>query len=121
MFEECDRLTKMALENYEMKEFVKPYNFVSNLEIEDSKKQEIGIITIKGYSQPIKKVEENYYDVKYILPEKLIAPVELNQKVGKVQVLYNNELMYEDDLITIEDAKNNDIKYLFDDIIDKWF
>ena len=31
------------------------------------------------------------------------------------------EIIFEDELITIEDAKNNDIKYLFDYIIDKWF
>ena len=121
MFEECDRLTKLSLDSYIMKEFIKPYNFVTNLEIEDSKKTEVGVITIKGYSIPIKKSEEDMYEVKYILPEKIVAPISLNQKVGSVQVLYNNECIYEGDLITIEEAKNNDIKHLLDDIIDKWF
>jgi len=121
MFEECKRLTDLTLQNYMMKEFVKPYNFVSNVEIEDSEKPEIGVITIKGYSMPILKSEEQNYEVKYCLPDKMTAPIELNQSVGKVQVLYGSEIIYEDNLITIEDAKNNDIKYLFDDIIDKWF
>ena len=35
--------------------------------------------------------------------------------------LSNNEVIFEDDLITIENADNNDIKYLLDNIIDKWF
>ena len=121
MFDECKKLTTLALDKYIMKELIKPYNFVSELEIEDSEKSEIGVITIKGFSLPILKTEEGNYEVKYLLPEKMIAPIELNQNVGKVQVFYNNEVIYEDDLITIEDAKNNDIKYLFDDIIDKWF
>lgn len=121
MFEECKRLTDISLENYIMKEFIKPYNFVSNLEVEDSQKTEIGVITIKGFKYPILKSEESNYQVKYNLPDKILAPIELNQKVGTVQVLYNDEIIYEGDLITIEDAKNNDIKYLFDDIIDKWF
>lgn len=121
MFEECKRLTDLALNNYMMKEFIKPYNFVSNLEVEDSKKMEIGVITIKGFTMPILKSEENNYEVKYNLPEKITAPIELNQKVGSVDVFYNGESIYHDDLITIEDAKNNDVKYLFDDIIDKWF
>ena len=121
MFEECDRLTKMAMNEYMMKEFVKPYNFVSNIEIDDSEKSEIGVITINGFSKPIKKSEEMNYEVKYVMPDRLVAPIELNQGVGKVQVYYNDDIIYEGELITIEDAKNNNMKYLFDNIIDKWF
>lgn len=121
MFEECDRLTKLAMDNYKMKEFVKPYNFVSNIEIADSEKSEIGVITVKGFSKPILNTEEDLYEVKYIMPDRLVAPISLNQGVGTVQVLYNNEVIFESELITIEGAKNNDMKYLFDTIIDKWF
>lgn len=121
MFEECDRLTKLAIDNYMMKEFIKPYNFVSNIEIEDSDKAEVGVITINGYTAPILKSDECRYDVKYILPERLVAPINLNQGVGSVQVTFDDEVIFEGELITIEGAKNNDMKYLFDTIIDKWF
>ncbi len=121
MFEECDRLTKLAMGNYTMKEFVMPYNFVSNIEVSDSKKTEVGVITVKGFNLPILKDEEDFYEVKYILPERLVAPITLNQGVGSVQVLYRGDVIFESELITIEGAKNNDMKYLFDTIIDKWF
>ena len=121
MFEECDRLTKLAMSEYMMKEFVLPYNFVRNVEIDESPKTEIGIITIAGFKKPILKSEENEYEVKYILPDRLVAPIELNQGVGSVQVLYKGDVIYQGELITIEDAQNNDMKYLFDNIIDKWF
>ena len=121
MFEECDRLTKLAMSEYMMKEFVLPYNFVSNVEIDKSSKTEVGIITIAGFKKPILKSEENEYEVKYILPDRLVAPIELNQGVGSVQVLYKGDVIYQGELITIEDAQNNDMKYLFDNIIDKWF
>lgn len=121
MFEECDRLTRLTMDNYEMKEFVKPYNFVSNIEISDSDKSEIGVITIKGFSLPILKCDEDRYEVKYLLPDRLIAPITLNQGVGAVQVLFDDNIIFEGELITIEGAKNNDIKYLLDNIIDKWF
>ena len=121
MFEECDRLTKLAMSEYLMKEFILPYNFVSNVEIDKSPKTEIGIITIAGFKKPILKSEENEYEVKYILPDRLVAPIELNQGVGSVQVLYKGDVIYQGELITIEDAQNNDMKYLFDNIIDKWF
>lgn len=121
MFEECDRLTKLAMSEYMMKEFVLPYNFVSNIEIDKSPKSEIGIITVAGFKKPILKSEENEYEVKYIMPDRLVAPIELNQGVGSVQVLYKGDVIYDGELITIEGAQNNDMKYLFDNIIDKWF
>ena len=121
MFEECDRLTKLALDEYVMKEFIMPYNFVSDIELIDSSKSEIGIITIKGFNLPILKSEEDLYEVKYNIPQKIQAPVELNQVVGSVNVYYKDQLIYSDDLITIENAENNNIRYLFDNIIEKWF
>ena len=55
------------------------------------------------------------------IQNKLIAPVDLNEVVGSVDVLYKGEIIYSGDLITIEGATNNDLKYLFDNIIDRWF
>ena len=121
MFEECDRLTKLALENYTMKEFIKPYNFVSNIGLTSSDKSEIGVITVEGYSKPILKAEEDLYEIRYNLPSELTAPIELNQVVGTVEILYGDEVIYAGDLITIEGADNNDLRYLIDNIIEKWF
>lgn len=121
MFEECERLTNLALENYMMKEFILPYSFVSNIDISSSDKNEIGVITIEGFSLPILKEEEDMYEVKYILPSSLTAPINLNEKVGTVEIYYKDECIYTGDLITIEGAENNDYRYLLDSIIDKWF
>lgn len=121
MFDECARLTALALDNYIMKEFIKPYNYVSDITVDDSDKLDIGIITVEGYKLPILKYEENLYEVRYDFPNQITAPVKLNEKVGEVTVYYKGDLIYKSDLITIESAESNDIKYLFDNILDKWF
>lgn len=121
MFEECERLTDLAYENYMMKEFISPYNFVSNLSVKDGDKDEIGVITIEGFSLPIIKAEEDRYSVKYILDSNIVAPVELNQKVGVVEVKYDDEVIFTSDLISIEKVENKNIRYLIDNIIDQWF
>ena len=121
MFDECQRLTNLALEEYCMKEFISPYNFVSNINISESNKNEIGVITINGYSLPILKCEEDKYEIIYDIPNVLTAPVKLNEEVGLVKLYKDNQLIYEDKLITIEDAENNNIRYLIDNIMDKWF
>ncbi len=121
MFEECERLTDLVYENYMMKEFIAPYNFVSNLSVRDGDKDEIGVVTIEGYTLPILKSEEDKYSVKYILDSDLVAPVELNQKVGVVEVRYDDAIIFTSDLISIEKVENKNIKYLIDNIIDQWF
>ena len=121
MFEECEKLTDLAYENYMMKEFISPYNFVSNLSVKDGDKDEIGVITIEGFSLPIIKAEEDRYSVKYILDSNIVAPIELNQKVGVVEVKYDDEVIFTSDLISIEKVENKNIRYLIDNIIDQWF
>jgi len=121
MFEECKRLTNLALDNYSMKEFIKPYNYVGNVQVNSSDKSEIGVITIEGYSKVILDSEEDLYEVRYNIPESIDAPINLNQNVGTVEVLYNDEIIYTSDLITIENAESNDYKYFIDNIIDRWF
>lgn len=121
MFEECALLNKLSLRNYTMKEFVKPYNFISKVSLQSSNKSEIGVITIEGYSRAILKGEEDKYSVIYDIPKTLKAPIELNEVVGKVKVLYEDEVIFTSDLITIESADNNDLKYLMDNIIAEWF
>ena len=41
--------------------------------------------------------------------------------LGEVEILFKNEVIYVGDLISIETAENNDLKFLLDNIIDKWF
>ncbi len=121
MFEECNRLTKLAFDTYEMKNFVAPYNFVSTLPIENGNKNEIGICTLKGFSMPILKGEVDCYDVEYDLPDILNAPIAQNTIVGKVRVLYRGELIYEDNLYAIDDVENIDLSFMLDNIISNWF
>lgn len=121
MFEECERLTNLAYENYVMNEFVKPYNFVSNVSVKDGDKTEVGAITIGGFAVPVLKSEIDAYDVKYTLFDNLVAPIKLNQVVGEVEVYKGEDVIYEGDLISIESVENTDIRYLIDGIIDRWF
>ena len=115
MFEECMRLDGMAYGEYMVKEFVKPYNYVGTISIENGEKREIGLSTLKGY-----KIVDNYR-VEYDIPESITAPIDLNQSVGNVEVYYNDKVIFESDLYTIDTTRNIDIRYMMDSIIEKWF
>lgn len=121
MFDEGKRLTDLALSEYIMKEFVLPYNYVGNVAIENGDKKQASIVSIKGYKLPIKKSQEDKYETIYDLPDTIQAPIEKNQKIGTVKVYYDGELVFEDELYSIEAIKNVDIKYMLNNIIENWF
>ena len=121
MFEECLRLTNQAFNEYELVEFVKPYSFVSELNVENGDKNKVGVATIKGFKVPVKMSEKDKYRVEYDLPQVIVAPVEQNKPVGKVNVYYNDEVIFEEPLFATDKSENIDLKYLLDNIIDKWF
>lgn len=121
MFEECDKLTERAYNEYMVKTFVEPYNFVGNVSVIDGDKNEAFVVTIKGYSKIIKKSEEDMYKVDYDILETAEAPINANTKMGTVKVTYNDEIIYEDGLYSTSEIKNINIKYKLDTIIKSWF
>ena len=69
----------------------------------------------------IKKSEIDNYRVEYDMPDMVTAPISLNEEVGCVKVYYNDEVIFESPLYTIDNTKNIDIRYMIDGIIGKWF
>lgn len=120
MFEECERLTKKVLDEYEMVTFVKPYNYISDVIVENGEVNNIGIANVRGYKVPVLKSEKESYEVKYDFPNSVVAPVELNSVIGKVLVLKNGEIVFEENIYTIEETRNIDIKHILNNIISKF-
>lgn len=121
MFEECIRLDSMAHDEFEYKEFVKPYTYVGSCYVENGSKQEIGIVTLKGFKHLIKKSEVDKYSVIYDIPNQVEAPIQLSQEVGSVKVYYNGNIIFDSPLFAIDSIDNIDLKFKMDTIIKKWF
>jgi len=120
MFDECKRLTNMALEEYEIVQFVTPYSYVSDVNVTGGEKNKISIVTIKEYSATIRKSDRDAYSVKFDIPASVEAPVELNSVLGKVYVYNGDDVIFEDNLYAIDSTRNIDIKHILNDIIEKW-
>ena len=121
MFEECLRLTNKAFNEFEMIEFVKPYNYISDVVVENGEVNNIGIANVKGYKIPVLKNEKELYDVVYDFPNVIEAPIELNSVIGKVYVYKGEEVIFEENIYAIEETRNVDIKYLLNNIISKFW
>lgn len=121
MFEEAKSLTQVAEKEYKMKEFVTPYNYVGTIPVENGEKNEVKIVSIKGFKIPIKVIDEEKYEVTYNLPETLEAPIEKDAIIGEIQVHYENELVFSDSLYSLDEIKNINIRYMLNNILQNWF
>ena len=84
--------------------------------LQTSDKNQVGLITIQGFKIPILKSELDCYSVEYELPDAITAPIELNEPLGNVVVLYNNDVIYSDEGIEfciklLSDLKTSYLKW----------
>ena len=121
MFEECLRLTNKAIDEYEMIEFVKPYNYISDIIVKNGEVNNIGVANVRGYKVPILKSEKSLYNVVYDFPNEIEAPINVNTVIGKVQVIKGEEVVFEDNIYAIESTRNIDLKHLLNNIISKFW
>ena len=121
MFEECTRLTNLAIQEYEMVDFIQPYTYVGSVAITSGDKENMNLVTIVGFRLPVKKTEKDLYEVKVDIPTVLNAPVEKNQVVGSISVYYKGESIYTGEVYTIDESKNLDFRYTLDNILQRWY
>lgn len=121
MFEECARLTNKAINEYEMIEFVKPYNYITDVVVESGEVNNIGIANVRGFKLPVLKSENELYNVVYDFPNSVEAPIAINSVVGKIIVYKGEEIIFEENIYAIEETRNIDLKYLLNNIISKFW
>lgn len=121
MFEESARIINDAFVEYKMIKILEPYNFITTIPLEDSKLDGVKVFSMKEFSYPLKEEENSKVTIEKELPDILSAPVEKEQKVGKISVYFDKDLIFEEDILTMESAESTDIKDKIEDIIEKWF
>ena len=121
MFEEALRLTNNAYNEYVMKEFVKPYTIVSDVNVINGDTNKISVATIKGFKIPVKITEIDNYHVCYDVPNDIVAPVSADVPIGTVRVTHNDNIIFEEPLYATSSSSNVNLKYMLDGIFEKWF
>ena len=120
MFEESANLLNMANKNYELKTILPDYNFVDTIPVEKGIENNIKIYSKKGFQYVLDKNEANAIRVEYDYPNILKAPILKDQVVGKVKIFYKNNLIFEENLFTIDAVDSIIINSKFKEILDKW-
>lgn len=120
MFEESSDLILQAFKEYSLINVITPYNFVSEILVEDGNKEKVRIYNKEGFSIVLKEEDIKNINVSYDFPDKLKAPLKKDQEVGSFEVFLNNHLQFSSKLYIIEEVESISMLDKLKDIIDNW-
>ncbi|MDD4815835.1 MAG: D-alanyl-D-alanine carboxypeptidase [Clostridia bacterium] len=120
MFEECASFMEKSFKEYKNYELIPAYNMLENLPVENGKQPFVKIFSRKCFEYPLTEEEFLHINFQYDLPEQVSAPVSKEQKVGTVKIYFDNQLLFEDDILTADLVKKDSILQNIKDIAKIW-
>ena len=103
MFEESMQLMQRCFEQYEMKNLLTIDDIYHTIKIKKGKNKFTQAIVIDNFAYPLKKdgSEDNKIKILTSLPQELPQKPKKEQIVGKIDILFDNQLIFSSKIITL--------------------
>ena len=121
MFEDSILAFNTAYNTYEKTELLKPYTYIDSLPLYNDEENMVKVYTEKGFSYPLKKGEKANISVEIELPSALTPPIKKEEPVGKLKIYLGKDLIFLENIYTIESVENIELSNAIEKIIRKWF
>lgn len=120
MFEESAKLLNACFEKYKMREILEPYAQGENIKVSNGESDFVQTVTKHGFTYPLTDEEFNNIKIVRNQPEILDAPVVKEQKIGEIEIYLDKNLLFKENIYTMENVKST--KYLDKiwEIVDEW-
>ena len=120
MFEECANKMERAFNEYKMTEVLSAGQKLGDISVANCKADKTEVGSIGPVTYPLKNGERE--QVRYEIAEikNLKAPQKYGAEAGKIKIYLQNELLFEEKLFMIEDAKSKSVGDLLQEIVGEW-
>lgn len=105
-FNESSALLNYGFNNFENKVLVNCNEALSSAKVEKGKSEVCNLYAAECYSTIVKKGDNSSFEVVVDAPEKIYAPLKAGEKVGKVLVTKDGNVVKEIDVVTKEDVSH---------------
>ena len=119
-FNECSKLFNYGFANFENRVLLDTATSITNLPVNKGKCDNVEIFPAENYSTVTRKGQTSDYEVTYDTPNKINAPLESGQKIGKATISKNGQLVGEIDLIVKTDIDKLSFTDYIDKIVSAW-
>jgi D-alanyl-D-alanine carboxypeptidase (penicillin-binding protein 5/6) len=121
MFEDSIVAFNNAYDTYKSVELLRPYSYVDSLKVDDKREEQIKLYSEKGFSYPLKEKEQSLIKIEKNLPKILTPPLKKEQAVGEINIYLDKDLIFTENIYTIESVESIELSNKIKDIIKKWF
>lgn len=121
MFEETERLINTADNTYKKQCVLEPYYMLNSVKVENGVKDNVKVYLQNGCYYPLKRDEKEKISYEVNMKEIIKAPVSKEQKIGTIKVFLDDDLIFTEDVFTMENIAEKGVADKIKDIIDKWY
>ncbi len=86
IFDESVKLFEYGYDNYENVEFFSNFQYLNDIPVESGDSSITKAYIRKGFSYPLTKEEQSEIKIEKSVPEKLVAPLEKDAIIGKIEI-----------------------------------
>ena len=106
---ESSKLLTYGITNFDLVEIAKSFEPIGDVEIWLGREESVDVYVNQDIFKTIKKAKKKLLKVKMIYDGPIEAPVKKNQIIGKLKVVYNQNLVGEFDLLASKEVKRINI------------
>ncbi|MDR3021514.1 MAG: D-alanyl-D-alanine carboxypeptidase [Clostridiales bacterium] len=116
MFEECRQLMSHAFKQYSLTKILPSYNYFGDIAVKNGRVDKVGAYSHRSLYYPL-RVDEVDSVTKIVEYDLVVAPIQAEQKLGKIKIYLHNRLIFEEDLYSVQSVQSNSIL----DKLKEWF
>ncbi len=120
MFEDCATLLDEGFKNYKMVDVTEKVFNQRKVNVFDGKKETALLTPKEKYYYPMQDFEIQMLVFKYEIPSEIVAPKKKGEEVGKIEIFFDNNLIFSLKFTTIEDVETKGVIERFFDILNRW-
>lgn len=120
MFEESANLINTAFKEYKRIEILPSYKFAVDVQVLGGTANSVRLYNKNGFSVIDKEENAGRYTLKYDYEQTVQAPVNKGDCLGKVEIYFDNSLIFTENLCSIENIEEEKNTLDIKDILDNW-
>ena len=120
MFKDSMALLDKGFENYTLLTVLEKAECMGQITVEGGLDKSVGLVADQEIRLPLAQNEFNMINRKVCVPDSIAAPVKKGQKIGSVEIYFQDELIASADLTAEGDVFENSFLYHFGRVIKNW-